>query len=178
MKKLGYSLEDPNNLQYYIENHAPIIIHINVSKHMQFFIKDTHYRSQFETNKSSGSLSRPSRITWEDRMFDQKYSKASDFERVKYGVVNFTNDPKGVSCCASYGQSYFLLKEHVRQRCTFTDRDSSASNAAIATFKYCFKIVSSLTDDELMAAFNAARANEVSSKCTATYKEIQIHGPI
>lgn len=79
IKKLGYSIEDLNNLQFYIENYAPIIIHCHVSKHMQFFIKDTHYRSQFETNKSSGSLSRSSRINWEDRMFDKKYSKATDF---------------------------------------------------------------------------------------------------
>jgi hypothetical protein len=43
-------------------------------------------------------------------MFDKKYSKATDFERVKYGVINFTNDPKGVGACVGYGQSYFQLK--------------------------------------------------------------------
>lgn len=178
IKKLGYSIEDLNNLQFYIENYAPIIIHCHVSKHMQFFIKDTHYRSQFETNKSSGSLSRSSRINWEDRMFDKKYSKATDFERVKYGVINFTNDPKGVNCCSGYGASYMLLKEHVRERCTFTDQDSSSSNASIATFRYCFKILSKMNDAELKAAFDASKAKEISSGCTATYKEIQIHGPI
>ena len=47
VKKLGHSIEDLNNLQFYIEKYAPIIIHIHVSKHMEFFIKDTHYRSQF-----------------------------------------------------------------------------------------------------------------------------------
>lgn len=67
------------NLLFYIENHAPIIIHIHVLKHMEFFIKDTHYRSQFETNKSSGSLSRQSRTEWENRMFDKQYAKATDF---------------------------------------------------------------------------------------------------
>lgn len=51
---------------------------MHVSKHMEFFVKDTHYRNQFETNKSSGSLSRQSRTTWEDRMFDKKYSQATD----------------------------------------------------------------------------------------------------
>lgn len=131
---------------------------MHVSKHMQFFIKDTHYRSQFETNKSSGSLSRPSRIQWEDRMFDKKYSAAQDSERVKYGVINFTNDPKGVASCVSYGNSYFLLKEHVRERCTFTDKDSSAADASIATFKYCFKILSKMNDAELKAAFDASKA--------------------
>ena len=47
IKKMGYTLEDLNNLQFYVENYAPIIIHIHISKHMNFFVKDTHYRSQF-----------------------------------------------------------------------------------------------------------------------------------
>jgi hypothetical protein len=111
-------------------------------------------------------------------MFGNKYSKATDFERVKYGVINFTNDPKGVKCCSGYGGSYLLLKEHVRERCTFTDMDSSAATASIATFKYCFKILSKMNDKELKAAFDASKAKEIASDCTATYKEIQIHGPI
>ena len=91
-------------------------------------------------------------------MFDNHYNKASDFERVKYGVINFTNDPKGVGICAAYGKSYMLLKEHVRERCTFTDQDSSAQNSSIATFKYCFKILSKMNDAELKAAFDASKA--------------------
>ena len=79
-------------------------------------------------------------------MFDKKYNKATDFQRVKYGVINFTNDPKGVAICAGYGKSYFLLKEHVRQRCTFTEKDSSSADSSIGTFKFCFKIVSKMND--------------------------------
>lgn len=37
---------------------------MHVNSHMQFFVKDTHYRNQFETKKSSGSLSSSSRINW------------------------------------------------------------------------------------------------------------------
>ena len=103
-------------------------------------------------------------------MFDKKYSKAADFERVKYGVINFTNDPKGVGACVGYGQSYFQLKQHVRARCTFTDMDSSNVNSSIATFKFCFKILSKLNDKELSAAFDASKAKQVSSACTTTYK--------
>ena len=51
---------------------------MHVNTHMQFFVNDTHYRSQFETGKSSGSLSRTSRINWEDRMFDKKHHDAKD----------------------------------------------------------------------------------------------------
>ena len=111
-------------------------------------------------------------------MFTLKYSKAKDFQRVKYGVINFTNDPKGVGACLSYGQSYFLLKPHVRERCTFTDKDSSNADSSIATFKYCFRILSKMKEDELRAAFSASKAQEVSSKCVSAYKEIQVHGPI
>lgn len=64
VNKLGYKNSDLENLHFYIENYAPIIIHIHITRHMEFFIKDTHYRSQFETGKSSGSLSRSSRIQW------------------------------------------------------------------------------------------------------------------
>ena len=103
-------------------------------------------------------------------MFDSKYAKATDFERVKYGVINFTNDPKGVKVCAGYGASYLLLKEHVRERCTFTDMDSSSTTSSIGTFKFCFKILSKLNDTELKSAFEASKAKEMGSDCTATYK--------
>ena len=111
-------------------------------------------------------------------MFDKYYSKASDFERVKYGVINFTNDPKGVNCAKSYGPSYFLLKSHVRDRCTFTDKDSSSADASIATLKFGFKIISKMNDNELKAAFSASKALEMSSTVIVTYKQLQIHGPI
>lgn len=119
---------------------------MHVNSHMQFFVKDTHYRNQFETKKSSGSLSETSRINWEDRMFDKKHHHATPFERVKYGTINFTNDPKGVMACVGYGQSYFLLKSHVRNRCTVTDMDSSSPSATIATFQSCYHLLNKLPD--------------------------------
>ena len=92
-------------------------------------------------------------------MFTNKYSAAKDFERVKYGTINFTNDPAGVSACRSYGNSYFLLKSDVRERCTFTDQDSSSATSLIGTFKYGDHVLSKLTDAELKACINAAKAN-------------------
>ena len=35
-----------------------------------------------------------------------------------------------------------------------------------------------MNDNELKAAFNASQAKQISSNCTSTYKEIQVHGPI
>jgi hypothetical protein len=151
---------------------------MHVNRHMEFFVKDTHYRNQFETKKSSGSLSSSARINWEDRMFDNKHHSATPFERVKYGTINFTNDPKGVRACSGYGQSYFLLKEHVRSRCTVTDMDSSSARARIGTFQFCFQVLNKLSDAELKAAFDASKGKEVVSNIIRTYKEIQIHGPV
>ena len=64
IESLGYKAGDLENLHHYIVNYAPIIIHMHANNHMQFFVKDTHYRNQFETKKSSGSLSESSRIAW------------------------------------------------------------------------------------------------------------------
>lgn len=80
-------------------------------------------------------------------MFDKMYHRASNFERVKYGTMNFTNDPKGVAVCQGYGQSYFLLKSHVRNGCTITDMDSASSTATIGTFRFINNVLNKLSDD-------------------------------
>jgi hypothetical protein len=110
MKNLGYKLEDYVHLYNYIVNYAPIIIHIHADNHFAFYLKDTHYRNQFETSKSSGCTNLNVRRGWEDSMFDNMYQKAEPYERVKYGTMNISNDPHGVSVLTGYGKSYFLLK--------------------------------------------------------------------
>lgn len=92
--------------------------------------------------------------------------------------MNFTNDPKGVRVCQSYGQSYFLLKPHVRDRCTITDMDSSSPSATIATFRYVYHLLNKLPDSEIHSAFHGAKAIETTSAVIGAYKEIQIHGPV
>lgn len=112
-------------------------------------------------------------------MFDKMHHNAKDFERVKYGTMNFTNDPHGVSVCQSYGQSYFLLKSHVRNRCTMTDMDSSSPNSTICTFRFCYHLLCKLSDKEIKAAFDGSKAIEIKSiGIVNAYKEIQIHGPV
>ena len=178
IRDLGYTLKDIEAVHHYIENYAPIIVHIHASRYMGLFVKDTHYRNQFETNTSSGSLSSTARIGWEDRMFTNRYHKANKFERVKYGAINLTNDPKGIQCCVGYGNSYFMLKESVRKRCTFTDMDSSSASSKIGVFKFGLHVIEGLSDPEMKAVIEGAKAMEVSSNVVATYKEIQIHGPL
>ena len=122
-------------------HYAPIIIHFRV-QNFQFYTQDTHYRNCFEVTKRNN----PGRVQWEDRMFDNKLHNASFYERVKYGTMNFTNDPRGVNACLGYGQSYFLLKSHVRDRCTITDMDSASSSATIGTFRFIFHVLVKLSD--------------------------------
>lgn len=79
-------------------------------------------------------------------MFDNFHHTISGYERVKYGTMNFTNDPQGVIACGGYGQSYLLLKSHVRDRCTITDMDSASPLATIATFRFIFHLLLKLKD--------------------------------
>jgi hypothetical protein len=111
-------------------------------------------------------------------MFDKKHHNATGFERVKYGTMNFVNDPRGVRCCAGYGQSYFLLKSHVRDRCTITDMDSSSPSSTLGTFRFIFHLLLKLSDAELRSAFEGSKGKEMKSHVIGTYKEIQIHGPV
>ena len=60
-----------------------MIVHLNMSKMAPFLTKDTHYRNQFETGTSGGSLNRSLRVNWEDRLFNQLYHRASNHDRVK-----------------------------------------------------------------------------------------------
>lgn len=92
--------------------------------------------------------------------------------------MNFTNDPKGVAACSGYGQSYFLLKPHVRDRCTITDMDSASPTATIGTFRFINHVLMKLTDHELQSTLEGSKGKEMLSNVIGVYKEIQIHGPL
>lgn len=157
LEKLGYGEPDLEQLYEYVYRRVPVIIHVHINKHMEFFVKDTNYRNQFETGKTSGSNNLVMRKGWETRMFTQKYDSSPPVEKVKYGTVNFTNDRRGVNSCSSYGRSYMLLKKEARDRCTLTDVDSSNTNSLIGTFKFCYHIINKLTDAELKATIRASK---------------------
>eukprot|EP00411_Alexandrium_monilatum_P066956 CAMPEP_0175588774 /NCGR_PEP_ID=MMETSP0096-20121207/51465_1 /TAXON_ID=311494 /ORGANISM="Alexandrium monilatum, Strain CCMP3105" /LENGTH=675 /DNA_ID=CAMNT_0016892767 /DNA_START=35 /DNA_END=2061 /DNA_ORIENTATION=+ len=94
----------------WIRELAPIIVHVNIDKMVQFMEKDTHYRNQFETKSSGGLLKPEVRTKWERDLFGGCYDKAKGFDRCKYGVQNVMNDYRGVVRCAQYGDSYMVLK--------------------------------------------------------------------
>jgi hypothetical protein len=182
LKKLGYNGDaDMITTLNYIRNLAPLIIHINLNDTMRFIVKDTHYRNQFETRTSKGTLSSSSRTSWEDRMFNKFYHDASGPERVKYGVLNVTNDPNGVKACYGYGNSYLLVKnDTMRLRTTFASCDTSSQTVKLASCEHYAHVLMEYTDEELRAVVDVALGKKLFAKSDVIghYKEVQYHGEV
>ncbi len=49
----------------WVRREAPIIIHVRLDFVLKFLVKDTHYRSRFETGTSGGSTDLRARSSWE-----------------------------------------------------------------------------------------------------------------
>lgn len=179
-KRCSYTESQVKQTLRYIRDVAPIIVHFHPDRVMQFFIKDTHYRNQFETGSSSGCLSRTTREGWENRLFNNIYSVGCpDFDRVKYGVLNIVNDPQGVKCCYGYGNSYLVLKK-VRLRTSFANEDTSSARCRLSSCEYYCHVLDSFNDAEFKSVMDVANGVKIfaDSNCISTYKEIQIHGPL
>ena len=85
----------------WIRDEAPIIIHIPLEAdgRIDKLLNDTHFRNQFETKISRGTLDFSkggSRASWESRLFNKEYDDALPFQRPKYGCLNIVNDPAGM----------------------------------------------------------------------------------
>eukprot|EP00658_Telonema_sp_P-2_P033538 TRINITY_DN24596_c0_g1_i1.p1 TRINITY_DN24596_c0_g1~~TRINITY_DN24596_c0_g1_i1.p1 ORF type:complete len:406 (+),score=101.50 TRINITY_DN24596_c0_g1_i1:249-1466(+) len=180
VQKLGYSEAQLQRCLDYIRDEAPIIIHFDLQKCIDFFIKDTHYRNQFETGTSAGCLSRGSRTQWENDLFNNAYNNAADFDRVKYGVMNVVNDPAGITSAYQYGNCYMVLK-HVRLRCSLSAQDSGAGRLEmLACCDYYAHVLHAFSDPELEAVMQVGNKvqNYVASSVISQYKECQIHGEV
>lgn len=68
-------------------------------------------------------------------MFDTYYDQALGGDRPKYGVLNITKNPAGDYTCKKYGygNDFLVLKNEIRHRCTFTNKDSSYDDAVLGT---------------------------------------------
>jgi len=168
----------------WIRELAPIIVHLNLDKMLQFMESDTHYRNQFETATSGGLLKPAVREKWERDLFGGHYDSAQGKDRCKYGVQNVMNDYRGVVKCAQYGDSYMILKD-VRLRCTFSPEDSANLKAErLAVLDYYAHVLNEYSDAELKETINVANAKDSAklgdsdSVGKMKYKEAQIHGQV
>ncbi|KAH3763641.1 Calcium-dependent protein kinase 15 [Pelomyxa schiedti] len=167
----------------YIRDDAPIIVHFNVDKVMNFFSKDTHYRNQFETKTSGGwyEAGHSRRMEWEDRIFNRTYPHdCPGFDRPKYGVLNMVNDLNGVRCCSSYGDSFLVLRR-VRLRTSFANADTSQSSVQISSCEWYAHVLQQYNDVEISATLSVAEDPlkiHKDSSCIYSYKEVQVHGPV
>jgi len=179
LKKIGETEETLQKIEDFIRTRAPAIVHVHLDKYLSYLIKDTHYRNQFETTFSSGCKDLVSRRRWEEHLFPGAYPEACPkFERPKYGTFNFSADKQGVNCCNQYGNSYFLLANHMRSRCTVTNKDSSNSDCLLGTLDNCLHLVDVMSDAEFKELIKAVNGKTGSSRVQSTYFEIQIHGPV
>ena len=164
----------------FIRDRAQLIIHVNLGSALKFLARDTHYRNQFETNTSGGTLNHSKRKTWENRLFAGHYDNSSAFDRCKYGVLNIVHDLHGIRKCKQYGRSYMVLKE-VRLRATFASKDSANSDVKLATCQHYAHVLRTYSTPELKAVAEVASGLKKWG-CASTminhYKEVQIHGPI
>eukprot|EP00401_Gymnodinium_catenatum_P063094 CAMPEP_0117474320 /NCGR_PEP_ID=MMETSP0784-20121206/9224_1 /TAXON_ID=39447 /ORGANISM="" /LENGTH=629 /DNA_ID=CAMNT_0005268543 /DNA_START=14 /DNA_END=1899 /DNA_ORIENTATION=+ len=169
----------------WIRELAPILIHVNLDKMLQFIESDTHYRNQFETQTSGGLLKPDVRKKWERDLFGGMYDKApSGFERPKYGVQNVMNDYQGVVKARQYGDSYVILKD-VRLRCTFSPEDSANLKAEkLAVLDFYAHVLSEYSEAELCETLQVANSADAavlgdSEKVgKMKYKEAQVHGEV
>lgn len=183
-RKLGIEDEELWAGLAFIREQAPIIVHLNLTKMMQFLESDTHYRNQFETATSGGCLSTSTRTRWERSLFGGCYDSATGFERPKYGVLNVFNDYQGVQACSQYGDSYLVLKD-VRLRITGSPVDSCSCNAErLSVPDYYAHVLKEWSDAQIKALIAVGSAKEDHIRDARTiirggaYKELQIHGEV
>ncbi|CAK8987373.1 Calcium-dependent protein kinase 3 (Calcium-dependent protein kinase isoform CDPK6) (AtCDPK6), partial [Durusdinium trenchii] len=182
--RLGFQDTDLWMTLAWVREMAPIIVHLDLTKMLQFLEKDTHYRNQFETATSGGLLKPSTREKWEKDLFGGCYDRAQGFDRCKYGVLNAMNDHRGVVKCAQYGDSYLVLRD-VRLRCTFSPEDSANLKAErLAVLDFYGHVLSEYSDDELRETMQVAKSSDAallgdSAKVgSMKYKETQIHGEL
>lgn len=169
----------------YIRDEVALVINIHVPQTLESLVNDSHYRNQFETQTSGGYLSNESRITWENNMFNNTYNEVIPFDRCKYGYININRNNRPTATTEGYGDSYLILKPHVRSRTTCCYGDSGNLNGMISlgTLENYAHILVQFSDKELTDIVSLAcsmphtKNNEIIYE-EYKYKEVQFHGPI
>jgi hypothetical protein len=126
--------------------------------------RDGHWRSQFETGTSNGSLSAfhgGDRWNWESRIFGGAYDDTPSSSRPKYGALSFRSRPTAGS--PRFGSAFLRLAEQTLDRTTFCFPDS------VFEPKH-FGVASRMS---LTSVAQAADCDLLDD-----YIEAQIHGPL
>jgi len=152
-EKLGFGYGELQATLDWVQDLAPICVHVNIDTVGRFLEVDDYYRSQFETKTSfgagSGDNKNSTRRKWEHDLFGGNYDEAKDFERCKYGALCVMNDYRGVVTAEQYGDSYMVLKD-VRLRCTFASEDSGGiEGSRLAVLDKYAHVLSEFNDEEL-----------------------------
>ena len=121
--------------------HARVVLHFHPDRLgnkpvtvAEALLSEGIYRNQFETGRSSGSLSAfpgGPRDAWERRLFGGAYHHEegiSDSERPKYGALELVRHPDGP--IPRFGSCYFVLRQEVAARTSFTFAGSEDPRSA------------------------------------------------
>lgn len=186
-KKLGFNKEAVMSALTYVRESAPLVIHIYTS-FLDEFTKSERYLNGYEVKRYSVTNQGCGRFQAESRIFQKLYDYAVPEDRVKYGALNVTGDPKGCTAAHGYGNAFLVLKPHMRSRVTITPGDSFCTFLKPLATLDCFAHLLTdtnyyNTDDlkEFLTVPNASPPNTTTTTTTANrqiYREIQIHGPI
>ncbi|CAK9001930.1 Hypothetical protein (Fragment) [Durusdinium trenchii] len=150
-QRLGYGDDMLGTVLDWIQDLAPVVVHVHLDRVGAFLEVDEFYRNQFETKTSCGALDPENRTrqNWENVLFGGAYDGAKPFDRPKYGALSVMNDYRGVISARQYGDSYLVLKD-VRLRCTFAGTDSGGiSSSRLAVLDKYAHVLSEYQDHEL-----------------------------
>lgn len=161
----------------YIKNIAPITINFNMEVLGKALSEDNRYKSSFEVHNTKVLVGRQQ---WEDKLFNRIYDQETEpFERVKYGALNILNNPNGLEVCKNYGDSFIVLKNHVKQRATFTLGDSSKMEIHLCMGDNFCNILLYLDDNkQLDDVIEVATGKQKFCNYLGEYIECQIHGNV
>jgi hypothetical protein len=123
-----------------IQQHARVVVHFHPDRIgvkpitvAESLLEDGQYRTQFDTGLSAGSMTAfpgGARDQWEESLFGGAYhhSSVSISERPKYGALELIRYPDGP--WPRFGSCYFVLRQEVSRRTSFTFCGSEQPDAA------------------------------------------------
>ena len=170
---MGYTEDDFNNMLKYVAENCQITINCPTKTILDKILSCEHFKNGYEIQRDQSYLM--SRTVWENNLFNGIYDECEHIERPKYGALNLFNSKNGAAI--SYGKSYFILKNHVRDRISFTSSDSSQKMFHICTFNNCVPIFVHLQNQTLKNVIEFIKNKyKYIEKYSCGYIECQIHG--